>query len=164
MKLLALLLPLTLTATVSIIHVPNGGIQPQVVERDGVVHMIYFAGDAQKGDLSIAVGNIRGAQLAVGRNGRVHVAWNGTESTEQLGGSLTAFDKPTGACGRCGTKAFAEGTGIHVLFRSTDNGKTKQGETLNDGQPEKETGTAPAFPVWGLVAAFAKPDGTFILV
>ena len=363
MKLLALLLPLTLTAAVATIHVPNGGIQPQVVERDGMVHLIYFAGDPQKGDLfyvssrdygttfskpipvnqsgsAIAVGNIRGAQMAVGRNGRVHVAWNGTAPTEHLpmlytrlndagtafepernlihnawgldgGGSLAAdpagnvyvfwhapmpgekgeqnrrvwiarstdegktfeperiaFDKPIGACGCCGMKAFADATGIHVLFRSadnivnrdiwllssTDNGKTftgtdishwnigacvmssadlasspngllaawesekqtwfgrvdngriqkpiaapgvphnrkypvlatnKQGETLfawtegtawkkggtvewqvyaKDGQPEKEAGTAPGFPVWGIVAAFAKPDGNFILV
>jgi hypothetical protein len=86
---------------VSIIRVPNGGIQPQLGERDGVVHMIYFSGDARKGDLfyvrstdygvtfsapmrvnhrgrsAIAVGNIRGAQLALGTKGRVHIAWNG---------------------------------------------------------------------------------------
>jgi hypothetical protein len=86
---------------VSIVRVPNGGIQPQVVERDGVVHLLYFSGDAKNGDLfyvrssdygatftapmrvnhqsgsAIAVGNIRGAQLALGANGRVHVAWNG---------------------------------------------------------------------------------------
>ncbi len=86
---------------VSIVRVPNGGIQPQVVERDGVVHLLYFAGNAKSGDLfyvrssdygatftapmhvnhrpgsAIAVGNIRGAQLALGPTGRVHVAWNG---------------------------------------------------------------------------------------
>jgi hypothetical protein len=27
---------------------------------------------------AIAAGNIRGAHIALGRNGRVHVAWNGT--------------------------------------------------------------------------------------
>ena len=86
---------------ISIVRVPSGGIQPQAVERDGIVHMIYFVGDPKKGDLfyvrsagygatfttpmrvnrragsAIAVGNIRGAQLALGLKGRVHVAWNG---------------------------------------------------------------------------------------
>jgi len=214
--LIALLIPLTVSA-VSAIRVPNGGIQPQIVERDGIVHMIYFTGDPAKGDLfyvrsgdygttfskplpvnhtpegaAMAIGNIRGAQLAVGRNGRVHIAWNGTTPTGHLpmlytrlndagtafepernlihnawgldgGGSLAAdpegnvyvfwhapipgtkgeenrrvwmarsiddgqtfaperlaFDKPIGACGCCGMKAFADKTGIHVLFRSAD--------------------------------------------
>ena len=86
--------------SVSLIRVPNGGIQPQVEVRDGVVHLVYFTGEPGHGDLyyvrsrdygrtfsapmrvnsphsAIAVGAIRGAQLAIGRNGRVHVAWNG---------------------------------------------------------------------------------------
>jgi hypothetical protein len=88
---------------VAVLRVPQGGIQPQVaVDGKGVVHMIYFAGDPAHGDLyyvrsrdagssfsrplqvnsqpgsAIAVGNIRGARLAIGRNGRVHVAWNGS--------------------------------------------------------------------------------------
>jgi hypothetical protein len=94
---------------VSLLRVPEGGIQPQVVEQDGVVHLIYFAGDPQKGDIyyvksrdygrtfsrplrvnhtsgsAIAVGNIRGAQIAVGRNDRVHVAWNGSSAAEPRG-------------------------------------------------------------------------------
>jgi hypothetical protein len=69
----------------------------------GVVHLIYFKGEAKAGDIfyvrqtpdrdafsdplrvnsepasAIAVGTIRGAQLAVGRNGRAHVAWNGAK-------------------------------------------------------------------------------------
>jgi len=66
------------------------------------VHLVYFQGDAAAGDIfycrltdsrgefsepirvnsqpnsAIAVGTIRGAQLAVGKSGRVHVAWNGS--------------------------------------------------------------------------------------
>jgi hypothetical protein len=361
---LLLLIPAALWgAAVTTVHVPNGGIQPQIVERDGIVHLLYFAGDAQKGDLfyvrskdygatfskpvpvnhapdAMAIGNIRGAQMAVGRNGRVHVAWNGTEPSSHIpmlytrlndagtafepernliqsawgldgGGSLAAdndgnvyvfwhapipgqkgeqnrrvwiaqstddgkifqpehlaFDKPIGACGCCGMKAFADASGIHVLFRSADqitkrdiwllssadHGKTfrgadishwnigacvmssadltpsangllaawesekqtyfgrvengqvvkpiaapgpphnrkypvlasnSKGETLfawtegtawkkggsvqwqvfdKDGQVAAEKGTADGFPVWSLVAAFAKPDGNFVIV
>jgi len=88
---------------VSMIRVPNGGIQPQTaIDDKGVLHMLYFSGDAAHGDLyyvrsgdsgatfsvpikvnshpgsAIATGNIRGAHVAVGRHGRVYVAWNGT--------------------------------------------------------------------------------------
>lgn len=87
---------------VTLIRVPESGIQPQILEKDGVVHLLYFTGDPQKGDLNyvtsndyghsfskplrvnsqpgtvMAVGNIRGGQMAVGVKGRVHVAWIGS--------------------------------------------------------------------------------------
>jgi len=87
---------------VGLIRAPEGGIQPQAsVDAKGVVHLIYFKGEPQGGDIfyvrrkadeeafsppirvnrqaasAIATGTIRGAQLAIGRNGRVHVAWMG---------------------------------------------------------------------------------------
>ncbi len=86
-----------------LLKVPNGGIQPQIVmDRDRILHLLYFLGDARQGDLfyvrsidegrtfsnairvnsqsgsAIAAGTIRGGQIAVGRGGRVHVAWNGS--------------------------------------------------------------------------------------
>jgi hypothetical protein len=94
----------------SVVRAPNGGIQPQaVVDGGGVVHLLYFAGDPKHGDLyyvksrdygatwsaplrvnsapgaAIAAGTIRGGQMAIGRNGRVHVAWNGSPVTEEQG-------------------------------------------------------------------------------
>ena len=107
--LLALLLPAapSWSATppmISLLRTPHGGLQPQaVVDASGVVHLIYFQGKASGGDIfymrqksggetftdpipinneagsAIAVGTIRGAHLALGRNGRVHVAWNGAK-------------------------------------------------------------------------------------
>ena len=90
---------------VNLMRVPNGGIQPQAaVDAAGAVHMIYYTGDPGHGDLyyvrsrdggatfsaplqvnsqpgsAIAAGNIRGAHIALGKNGRVHVAWNGSRS------------------------------------------------------------------------------------
>ena len=88
---------------VTTLRVPHGGIQPQVaVDDKGTIHLIYFRGDPGHGDLfyvrstdgakfsepipvnsapesAIAVGNIRGAHLALGKNGRVHVAWMGSD-------------------------------------------------------------------------------------
>jgi hypothetical protein len=88
--------------SINFMRVPDSGIQPQIVEKDGVIHLLYFTGDAQKGDLNyvvsrdygrkfskpirvnseagtaMATGNIRGGHLAIGANGRVHVAWIGS--------------------------------------------------------------------------------------
>lgn len=88
---------------VQLLRVPNEGIQPQVaVAPDGTVHMLYYKGEAGSGDIfyvasndsgrsfsdpvrvnsqpgsAIAAGTIRGAHLALGKGGRVHVAWNGS--------------------------------------------------------------------------------------
>jgi hypothetical protein len=95
------------TDKVKFVRVPDGGIQPQAMaDAKGVVHLIYLKGDPKACDVfyvrqepgaegfskpiqvnsqagsAIAVGTIRGAQLALGRNGRVHVAWNGSKSME----------------------------------------------------------------------------------
>ncbi|MEW6304333.1 MAG: hypothetical protein AB1705_12720 [Verrucomicrobiota bacterium] len=90
---------------VSVERAPEGGLQPQaVVDDKGTVHLVYLKGlngewkscdilyvrrEAGKKEFSqpirvnsqagsaTAGGTIRGAQIAVGRNGRAHVAWNG---------------------------------------------------------------------------------------
>jgi hypothetical protein len=89
---------------------PEGGVQPQVVvDRAGIVHAVYLKGDPRSADVfyirssdygksfseplrvnsqpgsAIAAGAIRGAQLAVGRGGRVHVAWNGSSTARPRG-------------------------------------------------------------------------------
>ncbi len=86
----------------TVIRTPDNGIQPQaVIDSKGVVHLIYYKGDPGGGDIfyvwrlpgqadfskplkinsqtgsAMAMGTIRGAQLAIGKNGRVHVVWDG---------------------------------------------------------------------------------------
>jgi hypothetical protein len=97
-------------AQVALLRVPNRGIQPQVaVDAKGTVHLIYYSGLAGSGDLfyvhsedqgatfsrpvrvnseprsAIAIGNIRGAHLAVGKGRRIHVAWNGSDKAKPKG-------------------------------------------------------------------------------
>jgi hypothetical protein len=92
---------------VTVREVPDGGIQPQaVIDGSGVIHLVYFKGDPGAGDLfyvrlapgearfsppirvnsqpgsAVATGTIRGGQLAVGKGGRVHVAWNGSSAAK----------------------------------------------------------------------------------
>ncbi len=217
---------------VSLVRTPDDGIQPQAaVDRQGVIHLIYYKGDAQNGDIfyvrqqpgqeefskpiqvnarpgsATAAGTIRGAQMALGRNGRMHVAWNGHapkngsymeapmlytrlndagtafEPERDVitvargldgGGSVTADNqgnvcvfwhapkpgntngeagravfvarsaddgktftaeklatsKPTGACGCCGMKAFADSEGnVFALYRAASE-MTNRDETL----------------------------------
>src|SRR5207253_10461954 len=91
--------------TIRLLRTPREGIQPQtVLDRDGVLHMIYFKGDASAGDIeyvrraadgkdfsqpirvnsepesAVAIGTVRGPQIAVGRNGRVYVIWFGSRA------------------------------------------------------------------------------------
>ncbi len=86
---------------------PERGIQPQaVVDAKGNLHLLYYNGDPKGGNLvyvrrdagkatftqpiqvnsqdgsAIAMGTIRGGHLALGKNGRVHVAWNGSGKAE----------------------------------------------------------------------------------
>jgi hypothetical protein len=91
---------------VEVIRTPDGGIQPQaVVDSKGTIHLIFFRGEHSGGDLfyarrtkggsgfllpirvnstagsAVATGTIRGGQIALGRNERVHVAWNGASDS-----------------------------------------------------------------------------------
>jgi hypothetical protein len=102
---------LTLLATVFLLRLPEGAIQPQVqTGLKGRVHLIYFQGDPAAGNVfykssqdsgatwtaplrvntqpnaAIAAGNVRGAHLALGRNARPHVAWMGSARTTPKSG------------------------------------------------------------------------------
>lgn len=102
---LLVLLPLTLLAQpqVRVESMPEAGIQPQViVSTSGVVHLVYLLGDPKACDIryttrrleggawsppitvnsepssAIAMGTIRGAQIALGKSDSVQVIWNGS--------------------------------------------------------------------------------------
>jgi hypothetical protein len=107
---------------VTLLRMPNGGIQPQAVtDAKGTLHLIYFKGDdADAGDLfyvrresgkehfsepirinsrarsACAVGSVRGGQIALGKGGRPHVVWNGDGGTDhtRLNDAGTAFEEP----------------------------------------------------------------------
>ena len=88
---------------VTIIKTPEGGVQPEVaVDEAGVIHLVYLYGDPAAADIgyvrkdpgaesfskplrvnsepgsAIALGTVRGAHLAIGSSGKIHVAWNGS--------------------------------------------------------------------------------------
>jgi len=105
MKLLSLALLIMSAAhaaTVRMERVPEGGVQPQIEKgADGALHLVYLKGPPAGCDVryasrkpadtawnapltvnsepntAVAMGTIRGAQTALGKDGTVHVAWNG---------------------------------------------------------------------------------------
>jgi hypothetical protein len=95
---------------VKLLRTPDGGIQPQTaLDSRGVLHMIYFSGDAAAGnieyvrraagakafskpirvnsqpDSALAVGTVRGPQMAVGQDGQVDVVWFGSSKAKPRG-------------------------------------------------------------------------------
>ena len=90
-------------AEVTVLRLPSGGLQPQVTsDAQGTVHAVYLTGEPAASEVfyttraagssmwstplavnsqaksAIAMGTVRGAHLALGRGGRVHVAWLGS--------------------------------------------------------------------------------------
>src|SRR5436190_1303701 len=84
-----------------------------VAARMRTIHLLYFKGEPAAGDLfyvrrrardagfsapvrvnsesgtAIATGSVRGGQIALGRSGWIHVAWNGSKPIERGGEKLT---------------------------------------------------------------------------
>jgi hypothetical protein len=85
---------------VSVVRLPAGALQPQTAAgAGGTAHVLYFAGPPEAGDLwyttlplgsrepvrvnqvdgsAVALGSVRGGRLALGKNDRAHVVWNGS--------------------------------------------------------------------------------------
>lgn len=95
-------LPVFAFAEVRVESVPEKGVQPQVaVDLAGTAHLVYLTGAPGASDVhyvkrargarewsapmvvnsepgsAVAMGTIRGAQLALGKDGTVHFVWNG---------------------------------------------------------------------------------------
>ena len=89
------------TTAVTLLNVPNEGVQPQaLMDTGGKLHLLFLAGPPADSDVfhttlnpqtkiftkpqrvnqiagsAVAMGSIRGAQGAWGRDGRLHVVWN----------------------------------------------------------------------------------------
>jgi hypothetical protein len=158
-------------ARVDIVATPNGGIQPQaLVDSAGTIHLLYFKGEPGGGDLfyvrreaaeaefsaplrvtsdegtAVATGSVRGGQIALGRNGWIHVAWNGSTAVERdgvkqtpmwyarlpPGGSAFEPQRPLGKQTRHldgGGSVAADRNGrVHVVWHAAG---------LEDGEPQR---------------------------
>lgn len=143
------------------LRVPNGGIQPQAVaDAQGTLHLIYFKGQkASAGDLfyvrreggkeafskplrvnsqpgsACATGTVRGGQIALGKAGRVHVAWNGAGKAQmemcyaRLNEAGTAFEnqrnlmRVTSVLDGGGTVAADDVGNVYVAWHAVKTGE-----------------------------------------
>jgi hypothetical protein len=182
---------------VSLMRTPEGGVQPQVaVDSAGTVHLVYLQGEAGSADVyyarqeagksafskpmrvnseagcAIAAGTIRGAQLALGKAGRVHVAWNGSKKSSfttprgmpmlyaRMNDAGTAFEPErnvmtfTMHLDGGGTVAADQQGNVYVAWHAStpENQMGEAGRTVylarscDDGRtfaPEKQAGTTP---------------------
>jgi hypothetical protein len=95
---------LSAPVAVAVSEAPEKGLQPRLfVDDKGTLHALWYAGDAGSGDVfhatrssdkawskavrvnsepgsAIAAGTIRGAQVSLGRDGMIHVVWNGSNA------------------------------------------------------------------------------------
>jgi len=105
-------------AEVTVMKLPDGGLQPQAVsDAQGGLHVVYLSGAPMASEVfyvqrapgasewspplrvnsqsksAIAMGTVRGAHLALGREGRVHVAWLGSAMAQPrpADGSMPMF-------------------------------------------------------------------------
>ena len=101
---------------ITVERLPAGAMQPQAMtDAAGDVHLVWLRGDPKACDVfyekrpggrtngavalrvnsqpgsAIAIGTIRGANLALGRKGRIHVVWNGSSAAEPKPSEGTPF-------------------------------------------------------------------------
>jgi hypothetical protein len=149
---------------VTVLRTPNGGIQPQAVaDAKGALHLIYYKGEAGAGEIfyvrreagqerfseplrvnsqpgsAIAAGTVRGGQLALGKAGRVHVAWNGSGKSvgmlyARLNDARTAFEdqrdlmQQTDVLDGGGTVAADDVGNVYVAWHGNVKGKPNETE------------------------------------
>jgi hypothetical protein len=203
--------------TITLLRAPHEGIQPQtMLDRKGVLHMIYFKGEAAAGDIeyvlgkpdgknfskpirvnsdsssAVAIGTVRGPQMAVGRNGSVYVIWFGARAQfgdptntmpvffSRLNDSRNAFEAQrnlmqyaTGGDG--GISIAADGAGdVYVVWHATgaepgeDHRQVYLARSTNDGKTfAREVPISP--PTLGTcgccgMRAFADEHGTLFVL
>jgi hypothetical protein len=168
--------PPTAAATVELRRLPQEGLQPQVARgADGLLHLVYFRGPAAAGHLlyvsspddgrtfsapvrvnsrpgsAVASGTIRGAQIAIGHDRRVHVAWNGSDSALPRSLAHPKTGRP----------------GAPMLYARSNPRRTafepQVGWQAYDaaGKPVGEPGPHAPVPTWSFAAPAPRTDGGF---
>ena len=160
-----LLLPLLAGGSeVFLERVPEGGVQPQVVTTsDGTLHLVYLTGAPGGGDIhyatkkssatdwsvprtlncisgtAVALGTIRGAQIAIGKDDSLHVVWNGPGGKDQPSSLFYSRSLNRGA-------TFENQRDLRVNTRALDGGASVAASLKGD-----------VFVVWHGASADAAP-------
>ena len=192
-------------AAIRVEDVPENGLQPEVVvAEDGTAHLVYLRGDPKAADVrytwrkagqpwrpgvtvnsapgsAIAVGTIRGAQVALGGGSAVHVLWNGTGARAPLGyarkpGGTAGFEPQRDLLGDTlaldgGASIAADGKGsVYAVWHAGEAGgkpgedrrlvfvRTSRDEGRTFGKPDALNRMRPGVCACCSLRALAGPD------
>jgi hypothetical protein len=166
---------------VALVRTPEDGLQPRaVVDDKGELRVVYLAGAPEAADVryahskdggktfsdsravnqraasAVAIGNVRGVQLALGRNGRVHVAWNGNGPKDKPGDAPMLYTRldDSGA-------AFEAERDVIAKHRGLDGGGAVAADSLGNVHvlwhaPDERGGGEEARRIW---VATSRDDG-----
>jgi len=149
--------------SVQLLNVPDNGLQPQAaVDADGTLHLVYFKGEPRSGNLfyarrdptaqdfnepirvnhqantAVAIGTVRGGHMALGKNGRVHVAWMSADAEQsgmfyaRLNSAGTAFEPQRNVTHKAhgldgGGSIAADGQGhVYVSWHAGESGEAER--------------------------------------
>lgn len=175
-------------AEVEVVRVPEGGYQVQAeVASDGTLHTIYLRGEPGHADIfysrrnakgewssalrvnsvaesAVGIGTIRGPQLAVGPEGRVHVVWFGSEKAgvkapaggapllyTRLNDAGTAFEPQRSLMQRStmldgGPSLAADARGVYVAWHGAEASAPNAGEPKRRLWVTRSTDAGRTFP------------------
>lgn len=170
---------------VTLIRTPAGGLQPEALgDRSGTTHLVFLSGELGAADVlytrrerganeflppirvnsapgaAVAIGTVRGAHLALGREGRVHVAWNGAmkaRPADTNGGSPMLYTRSNPA-----RTAFEPQRNLMSRSTALDGGGTIAADSLGTvlvtwhGRPE---GSPPGEQYRRMLVARSGDDG-----
>ena len=133
-------LSLAQAASVRTERVPEHGVQPQVIaDGSGALHLVYLKGEPGGADVryamrlatqstwgaaitvnseantAVAMGTIRGAQIALGKDGTVHVVWNGPGAKDKPSALFYSRKEP-------GKTAFEPQRNLRADTKALDGG------------------------------------------
>lgn len=177
-----LLLSASMHAQVQVESIPESGIQPQVIVTSaGVVHLVFLKGDPKACDIrhttlcveggewttpvtvnskprsAIAAGTIRGAQIALGKDGQIVTGLMDATTAQKIGPKNAKHP------------VLTQNTKGQTLITSViGSGWSKAGilhwELLDSQGKSVDSGDGEKLPVWGYAAAYARPDGSFVIL
>ncbi len=176
--------------TVQVLQLPDHPLQPRVaVADDNTVHLVYMTGDPKHADIqyrrwlanpktkdfsepvrvnsesgsAIALGTVRGPDLAIEKSGRVHVVWNGSDQAKpRKQGTMTEESSPVCYAHSDDGKTFSPQQNVMQASWGLDGGASIAvlgGPPVPGGSSSPPTTSAPRIAVVWHGADSSKPSG-----
>jgi hypothetical protein len=175
--------------SVSTLHLPDHPLQPRVALQDHTIHLVYLTGDPRHCDVqyrrwsptdkafsdpvrvnsqsgsAVAVGTVRGCELAGEPSGRIHVVWNGSEQAQpRQQGSMKEEGSPVCYTHSDDGKTFTPQQSVLTSSWYLDGGASiavlgGSAVPAEKGGPAVPAGSSPRIAIVWHAADASKPPG-----